>query len=191
MKSLIVGTISLAALSIGVPALAQSTAPSMGYSGAYWSLGDSYLTPGYSGGINEITGRIGARMGQTWGMNWGLEGEIGGGLSLYQRSVRGGTLYTTEPVAGAGYLVANLPLTPMPNLELLARVGYGAAGTHQSLNGRSFDRVTNSANFGLGAQYWMTSGDAIRADYTRRDYIGGSAIPDGADVWSLSYVRKF
>jgi len=33
--------------------------------------------------------------------------------------------------------------------------------------------------------------DAIRADYTRRDYLGNSAIPSGADVWGVSYVRRF
>jgi hypothetical protein len=191
MKSIIIGSISLAALSFGAPAMAQSSAPSTAYPSVYASLGDSYLTPGYSGGIDEITGRIGARMGQNWGVSWGVEGEIGGGVSHYQRSVGAGTLYTNEPIAGAGYLVGYLPISPMPNLEFLARVGYGATATHESLNGYSYDRVTNSANFGVGAQYWLTSNDGVRADYTRRDYIGGTSIPDGADVWSLSYVRRF
>jgi len=171
--------------------MAQPAAASSAYPSVYWSLGDSYLTPGYNGGIDEITGRIGARMGQNWGVNWGVEGEIGGGVSLYNRNVGPRSTYTTEPVAGAGYLVAYLPVSPMPNLEFLARVGYGASSTHQSVNGYNYDRVTNSANFGVGAQYWLTSNDGVRADYTRRDYIGGSALPDGADVWSLSYVRKF
>ena len=187
MKPLIIGTISLAALSFGVPAMAQSTMnPSF-----YGSLGDSYLTPKYDGGIDEVTGRIGARMGQMWGFNWGVEGEIGGGISEYRRATAPGATYATEPVAGAGYLVGYVPISPMPNLEFLARVGYGASSFHQSRNGVSSDGVTNSVNFGVGAQYWLTGADGLRADYTRRDYLGSSRIPTGADVWSVSFVRKF
>ncbi len=189
MKSLMI-VAAAAALSIAAPALAQ-TAPDLTHPSFYGSIGDSYLTPNYSGGIDEITGRVGARMGQAWGVNWGVEGEIGGGVSLYKQRAGGVSSYTTEPVAGAGYLVGYLPVSPMPQLEFLARVGYGASGFHQSFNGSSFSGVTNSVNFGAGAQYWLTGVDGVRADYTRRDYLGGSDIPKGADVWSVAYVRKF
>ncbi len=182
MKTLIAAAASLAALSFAAPALAQ-TAPDLTHPSYYFSLGDSYLTPGYNGGIDELTGRIGARLGQ----NWGVEGEIAGGISRYTNAASSNNV--TEPVTGAGYAVGYYPISP--KIELLARIGYGASSLHQTINGVSADSVTNSVNFGAGAQYWLTGVDAIRADYTRRDYLGNSAIPSGADVWGVSYVRRF
>lgn len=180
MKSVIIAAASIAALSFAAPALAQ-TIPDLQHPSYYGTIGDSYLTPGYNSGLDEITGRLGARLGQ----NWGVEGEINAGIS----SNRTGPAYTNEPVSGAGYLVGYLPLAP--KLELLARVGYGASSFDQTVNGVRTSSVTNSVNFGAGAQYWLTSVDAVRADYTRRDYLGSSAIPSGADVWGVSWVRKF
>jgi hypothetical protein len=172
-------------LAFAAPAMAQVAAPDLSHPSYYGSLGDSYLSTNHNGSVDEITGRIGARLGQ----HWGVEGEIGGGLSEGKTSTPAGNLYTTEPIAGAGYVVGYLPIAP--RLELLGRVGYGQSSFHETINGRSVGGDTHSANFGAGAQYWLTSNDALRADYTRRDYLGGSGSPVGADTWSLSFVRKF
>lgn len=184
MKSFFIPAVSTVALAFAAPAMAQ-TAPDLAHPSYYGSIGDSYLTPGYNGGIDEITGRLGARLGQSWG----VEGEIGAGISANQAGSAAGSRYTTEPVVGAGYLVGYLPIAP--RIDLLGRVGYGASSFNQTVNGVRSSSVTNSVNFGVGAQYWLTSVDAVRADYTRRDYLGTSAIPSGGDVWGVSWVRKF
>ena len=187
MKSLIIAAVSAAALCVAAPALAQTASPyglDLSHPTYYGSLGDSYLSTTHDGGIDEITGRVGARFG-----NWGVEGEIGGGLSEGKTSNANGNSYTTQPIAGAGYVVGFLPVAP--NLELLARAGYGETNFHQTVDGVSNSGDTHSANFGVGAQYWMNGADAVRLDYTRRDYVGGSQAPIGADAYGLSYVRKF
>ncbi len=178
MKSMIIAATAVAALAAGVtPALAQSTSP-VSY---YGSIGDTYLTK--NGSLNEITGRVGAR----WGQYLGVEGEIGGGVS----SMSGPGYKASEPLAGALYGVVFYPL--MPNLDVLARVGYGESNFHNTyaatprLNG---SQTTTSVNYGVGAQYFLTANDGVRGDYTKRDYMHHGA-PYDADAWSLSYVRKF
>jgi hypothetical protein len=85
-------------------------------------------------------------------------------------------------------VVGYLPVAP--RWQVLGRVGYGATSFDQTVNGVRRNGVTNSVNFGVGAQYALTPVDAIRVDYTRRDYLGTSALPY-ADVFGLSFVRKF
>ncbi|HUO23858.1 MAG TPA: outer membrane beta-barrel protein [Caulobacteraceae bacterium] len=187
MKFMIIATASAAALCAAAPAMAQTASAyglDLSHPSYYGSLGDSYLSTNHDGGVDEITGRVGARFG-----NWGLEGEIGGGLSEGKVSNASGNSYTTQPIAGAGYVVGFLPVAP--NLDLLARAGYGESNFHQTVNGVSSSGDTHSANFGVGAQYWLTGNDAVRIDYTRRDYLGGSQSPIGADAYALSFVRKF
>ena len=186
MKSLIIAAASTVVLGFAAPAMAQVAMPDWSHPTYYGSLGDSYLQTNHNGGIDEITGRVGARFGPTWG----LEGEIGGGLSEGKSYTGlGGNRATTQPISGAGYVVGYLPVAP--NWELLARAGYGESNFRDSVNGRSFSGDTHSANFGVGAQYWLNGKDAIRVDYTRRDYLGGSQSPIGADAYGLSYVRRF
>jgi hypothetical protein len=188
MKSLIIIAASAVALGAAVPAMAQtadSWVPDWSHPTYYGSIGDSYLSTNHNGGIDEITGRVGARFGE----HWGVEGEIGGGLSEGKTSHGPSNVYTTEPLAGAGYVVGYLPVAP--NLEFLARVGYGEDNFQQTVRNVQYNGGTHSANFGVGAQYWLNPADAVRIDYTRRDYLGGSQSPIGADAFALSYVRKF
>ncbi len=73
-------------------------------------------------------------------------------------------------------------------VDLLARVGYGTTKLEASAAGFSADDSQESINYGVGAQYSFDGQNGIRADYTRYDFRddGGEA-----DVWAVSYVRKF
>ena len=188
MKSLIIAASAVALAAAAAPAMAQTTAPAasgytwLGGARLYGTLGDTYATPD-RGSVNEVTARLGAR----WGSYLGMEGELGFGTDNLKRNN-----YTVgEPVTGALYGVVFYPVAP--NIDLLARAGYGASDFHSNAStaaGHDGFGVVNSFNYGVGAQYFLTANDGIRGDYTRRQYVHTGA-PYDADTWGVSYVRKF
>jgi len=62
--------------------------------------------------------------------------------------------------------------------------GYTTAGDgHCSASGDS-----DGWNAGVGAQYFLTEKDGVRAEYTKWDVSGDNV---DANTWAVSYVRKF
>lgn len=147
-----------------------------------------YGTIGYAGvkaddaSLGAIQGRLGARFGNYWG----VEGEVAGGVNDDTVTVLGTPVNVELKHQVAGYAVGYLPI--QPNFDLFARVGYGSSKIKASAGGASAVGDGDSINYGVGGQYFFTDKDGVRADYTKHDFRddGGDA-----DVWSVSYVRKF
>ena len=168
---------ALATLAVSAPAFAQqsSFAPISGYG----TLGYSYLDndgPSYG----AVTGRLGALFGRYLG----VEGELSGGLQGDTVSVNGVNVKTKANSQVAAYGVGFLPVSP--NLDLIARVGYGDTDVKAKAPNISV-AGGNSWNYGVGAQYLFDEKNGVRGDYTRYDYNDGGA----ANVWSVAYIRKF
>ena len=180
MKRLIVAAAAAAALAGALPslALAQSASASAN-TGAYATLGyDNTHTPD---GLD--LGQIQGRLGYRFGNYLGVEGELAGGVKSDHTD--GGVslrIRDQEAVYGVGFLPLN------PNLDLLARVGYG--DTHRSTDtpAGSFTSIGSSWNFGAGAQYRFDGSNGVRFDYTREQFTRDSAH---ADVLALAYTHRF
>jgi len=180
MKALIATTAS-AVLALAIPAMASAqTAPtgasyygSLGYAGA--SVG------GYD--LGAVQGRLGVRFGE----HFGVEGELSGGTNGDKATIGGAPVKVDLQNQAAIYGVGFLPLSP--NIDLIARVGYGESKIKAStVNGVSAVADGDSWNYGVGGQYHFDDKNAVRADYTRHDFQDSGA---NADVWAVAYVRKF
>ncbi|MBX7249750.1 MAG: porin family protein [Caulobacteraceae bacterium] len=169
MKNTLFAAAAAAALFVSAPAFAQDASNidwygNLGYSFYDTDIGDAQL--------GAVQGRIGARFHP----NFGIEGEAAFGVQ--DDDVAGVNVELDHSVAIYG--VGFLPVSD--NFDLLARVGYGST----KVSAGSFSDSDDSLNYGVGAQWSWDQSNAIRGDYTRFD--GDSAE---ADVWSVSYVRKF
>lgn len=148
----------------------------------------AYATLGYtddaSAGANlsAVTGRLGARLGRFVG----AEGEAGAGVgsdhATFAAAVASAHLDDRYGVYAVGYL----PVAP--NVDVLARVGYGAVHDQVSQNGVTLARHDSGPAVGGGVQVFLDGANGVRADYTH-NYFG--PLDQGEKVWSLAYVRKF
>jgi hypothetical protein len=131
-----------------------------------------------------IQGRIGAKLTP----NFGVEAEVAGGVD-------GDDVYTSTGAPAhvkmehqvAGYAVGYLPVTP--NLDLLARAGYGT--TKFSTNNPAatpFDGSHDSWNYGVGGEYKFDDKNGIRADWTKSEYTKSDL---SSNTLSVGYVRRF
>jgi len=180
MKPMIAAAV--AALAVGAtaaPALAdQATDILTGYVNLGYSYAD--YSPAH---LNVIQGRIGARF---W-RYFGVEGEGALGVSGDTVSQGGYTIDTKLKSEFAGYAVGFIPISPQA--DIFGRVGYGRSNLHAYIAGVGGGDVgENSLNFGGGAEYFLTHNDGLRVEFTRFDYRNNLG---GADVYSISYVRRF
>ncbi len=133
------------------------------------------------------TGAIQGRMGAKFTPNFGVEAEVAGGVDGDKVYTPGGPANVKMQHQVAGYAVGYLPVTP--NLDLLARAGYGT--TKFSTNNPAatqFDGSRDSWNYGVGAEYKLSDKNGIRADWTKSEYTK-SAL--SSDTVSVGYVRHF
>ena len=89
--------------------------------------------------------------------------------------------------SAAVYGVGFLPLTP--NLDLLARLGYGTTQFKTRLAGAESSFDADSVNYGIGAQYRFDDHNGVRVDYTRQQFRDNDAAD--ANVLSIGFARKF
>lgn len=178
MKNLMTAA-AFAAITAIVPAAAQ--AQEAGATTIYGSVGYSHADVD-DVKLGAITGRVGARFGQYFG----VEGEAGFGVKDDEVNVGGVNVDVELKHTAAIYGVGFLPVAP--NADLFARIGYGTSKIEASAGGASVSDDGDSWNYGVGGQYFLDDKNGVRADYTRYDFKddGGEA-----DVWSVSYVRKF
>jgi hypothetical protein len=180
-------TVSAAALTCLLPAaaMAQTAANTTGSFLApttfYGTLGYAYTDLDHAN-VGTLQGRLGARFGQYFG----VEGELATGLNGDKVNVAGGQdkvhLDSQEAIYGVGFL----PLSS--NFDLLARVGYGHSSGSGEVPGVTTNVKGDSWNYGVGGQYSFDGKNGVRLDYTREQFQdkGGDA-----NVWAISYVRKF
>jgi outer membrane immunogenic protein len=173
MRSLILSAAALALMA--TPVMAQNPE-----SNVYGSVGYSHIdAEGFD--LGAITGRLGTRFTP----NFGVEGELSFGISDDTASLGGTPISAELEYDIAVYGVAYLPVSP--NFELFGRVGYGKNEFKFSDTTGSIKVDDESWNYGVGAHYSLDGQNGIRGDWTRRDFQDGGE----ADVWSLSFVRKF
>jgi outer membrane immunogenic protein len=174
MKALITTAAAVAALTAmaaaAVPASAETTG-SLGWSRA--DTGDANL--------DGITGRL------TWTQGYfGVEGELTGGVGSDTVNVGGTDVKVKLRDQAAIYGVGKIPMGD--NFDLFARVGYGTTKVSGAALGTGVTGSEESWNYGVGANWFLDGKNGVRADYTRENFNHNTG---DADVWSLSYVRKF
>lgn len=162
---------------IAAPAFAQ-TMQSPTY---YGTLGYSQLDHS-DGDLGAITGRVGAKFNPYLG----VEGEASIGVKDDDFTFAGVDGKIEHDYDAAAYVVGTLPVTP--NFELFARGGYGTTKIKTELAGFNGEVDGESWNYGAGANYYLDGQNGLRADWTRRDFRDDAGE---ADVYSLSYVRRF
>jgi outer membrane immunogenic protein len=180
MKTIVIAAVTAAVAAVAAPAFAQTMHAPQVYAG----IGYTNVAPdGHD--LGEITGRLGAKFNPYFG----VEGEFGSGINNgnYTTGANNRVSLSEQPT-GAGYLVGFIPITH--KFEFLIRMGYGYNEFKYERPTGTNEVVTGSINTGVGAQYSVTDKDAIRIDYTRRDF-QSSAAPRDTDTFGASYVRKF
>lgn len=176
--ALLAGAVAASAMALAaVPAAAQTFAPTY-----YGTLGYAFINGDGDVNLGAVTARVGARFHRYFGAE--VEGAIG--VDSDRSVVSGVTVRTELKHSFAGYGVAYLPLSP--KLDLFVRGGYGGSKVRASALGVSLSDSEDSWNYGVGAQYLFDERNGVRADYTRHDFGNGHGT---ADVWGVSYVRKF
>jgi hypothetical protein len=179
MKNIIVAAAGAAALGLAAPAMAQGL--QVQPVTAYGNLGYSFVDAG-SANLGAIHGRLGARFGQYLG----LEAEGALGVDSDKSDIAGTTVKSDLKHSVAAYAVGFFPVTPQ--FDLFGRVGYGNTKIKASAAGVSASDDADSWNYGGGVQYFLTAKDGLRGEYTRHSFTNG---PGHANVWAVSYVRKF
>jgi outer membrane immunogenic protein len=180
MKSLFIAATAAGVLLCAAPAFAQSTNFNPTY---YGTLGYNNFNSDNGSDLSAVTGRLGARLTPYLG----AEGEVSVGVGGDHTDIANGSQSVHLNDQYAGYAVGYVPLKT--NLDLFARVGFGHTDLHTSSQGVAADVGADSWNFGAGGQYFFDHANGVRAEYTREDYQCSHC--DGADVWSVAYVRKF
>jgi outer membrane immunogenic protein len=180
MKALITAA-SVAALAALLPAAASAQTANTGTS-LYGTLGYADSN-GDSLNLGTVQGRLGARFGQYAG----VEGELGFGVAGDKTTVNGNEEKANIQHQAAIYGVGFLPLSPQ--FDLLARIGYGETRTKTNSVLASSSSDADSWNYGVGGQYRFDDKNGVRADYTREEFTGDG--PSAANVYAVSYVRKF
>lgn len=162
MKTLLIAA-SAAALALAAPALAQAQS-------VYGNIGYANID------VDPVNlGAIQGRLGVDVTPNFAIEGEAAFGVA-------GDDILGIDVDLSHSFgifLVGKVPVSE--TVDIFARAGFSTAevdvgGTTGSEDG---------AAYGVGAQVFFSENDGVRFDYTRYDY-GGDA-----DVWAVSYVRKF
>jgi len=186
MKALITAASALALCAV-IPAVAsaQTAAPTTFLSGLTY-----YGTLGYDDSsfdhldLGSIQARVGARYGRYFGAevegSWGVNGDkigVPGAPDVKMKQD------SQEAIYGVGFL----PISP--SFEFLARVGYGHTEGTGAVAGVTPGVKGDSWNFGLGGQYSFDGKNGMRVDYTREAFQNRGV--DDANVWAVSYVRKF
>ncbi|MCV0415648.1 MAG: porin family protein [Brevundimonas sp.] len=162
---------------IAAPAFAQT----MQGPTYYGTLGYSQLDHS-DGDLGAVTGRVGAKFNPYLG----VEGEASIGVKDDDFTFAGVDGKIEHDYDAAAYVVGTLPVTP--NFELFARGGYGTTKIKTELAGFDGEVDGESWNYGAGANYYLDGQNGLRADWTRRDFRDDAGE---ADVYSLSYVRRF
>jgi hypothetical protein len=175
MKYLLATAAAVATLT-GLAAAAPASAQSEVTGSIGWSRTDTG-----DANLDAVTGRIRWTSGY-----FGVEGEVSGGVGSDDVTVGGTTFKAKLRDQAAIYGVGKVPMGA--NADLFARVGYGTSKFSGSAFGGTVTGSEESWNYGVGGEYYFDGKNGVRADYTRENF--KNSVGD-ADVWSLSYTRRF
>lgn len=134
------------------------------------------------------TGAIQGRLGAKFTPNFGVEAEVAGGVDGDTVYAPGGAPAKVKMQhQAAAYAVGYLPVTP--NLDLLARAGYGTTKFDtKNPAATNFDGSRESWNYGVGAEYKFDAKNGLRADWTKSEYTKSDL---SSNTVSVGYVRHF
>lgn len=176
MKTLFAAAAVASVAAFAAPAMAQTA---LGPVSGYANLGYAYAHDD-SANLSAVEGRLGARTTYL-----GVEGQ--GAFGVNSDTVAGAKIKLRNEFSG--YAIGFLPLGNS-GVEAFARVGYGHSSFRAKASTIEITDGFDSVNYGAGLQYFINQGpNGIRGDYTRYDFTGNGN--GSADVWSISYVRKF
>lgn len=181
MKTLMIAAASaatLATVGFAGAASAQDTSDTT----VYGTIGYANVSADDGADVNlgALQGRIGARFGKYFG----VEGELATGVKDDSFDVLGTNVDVDLKHEVGVFAVGAYPITE--RFELFGRVGYAWAEAKAKGAGISDTANLDGIAYGVGGQYFFTDKDGVRVDYTRHD--GNDAE---ADVFGVSYVRKF
>lgn len=176
MKTLFAAAAVAAVAAFAAPAMAQTA---LGPISGYANLGYAYAHSN-DANLSAVEGRLGARttyLGVEGQGAFGFNDDTNAGVNIKLRN------------EFSGYAVGFLPLG-QSGAEAFARVGYGHSSFRLKTGAVSINDGEDSVNYGAGVQYFFNQGpNGVRADYTRYDFRNNGV--SNADVWAISYVRKF
>ena len=175
MNKIIIAASALALATLPVAAMAQDD------SRGYATLGYGQFETDQAT-LGVVTGRLGWKFLPYAGVE--VEASAGVDDETFEVSIGGpGSIELKHDVAA--YAVAFLPIGE--HIELFARAGYGSTSVESSVSAVTVQGDGESFNYGAGASVFYGA-NGVRADWTRKDFSdnGGEA-----DVWSLSYIRRF
>lgn len=176
MKTLIAATLVAASVA-AIPALSQAQV-----SPEYYGTLGYGSTRANGADTGTIQGRLGAKLTP----HFGVEGEIAGGVSDDKNYVAGAPVNVKQQHQAAAYAVGFLPVTP--NIDVLARAGYGTTKFDASSAASPLNGSMESWNYGVGAQYKFDDKNGVRADWTKSEFTNSK---EDADTLAVAYVRKF
>jgi hypothetical protein len=180
MKKLLAAAAAVALTGVAAPAFAQTVDGSIGWSTIEAQGAD----------LSQITGRV------NWGFNdiFGIEGEASFGIDDATVTVANpapppatitGTVEVKHQLGVFG--TAGFPLGE--NGRVFGRVGYATTKFEGVIAGLGAADVTDEGfAYGVGVQFLFDGVNGIRGDYTNYDF---DDLGTDADVWSISYVRRF
>jgi outer membrane immunogenic protein len=165
----ILSLVAAAACLTAAPAMAQVYG-SVGYSGIKSSDIDA--------NFGAITGRIGAHI------NPYIGGELEGSFGVKEDTVNveGYDVKLKLDHEIGAYVVGFWPVND--SFEVLGRVGVANIKGSGSVAGVTVSDSGSGVAYGVGAQYFFTQHNGVRADYTRDEAAGDN-------VWTLSYAFRF
>jgi hypothetical protein len=176
MKTLIAATLVAASVA-AIPALSQAQV-----SPEYYGTLGYGSTRANGADTGTIQGRLGAKLTP----HFGVEGEVAGGVSDDKNYVAGAPVNVKQQHQAAAYAVGFLPVTP--NIDVLARAGYGTTKFDASSPASPLKGSMESWNYGVGAQYKFDDKNGLRADWTKSEFTNSK---EDADTVAVAYVRKF
>ncbi len=147
---------------------------------------------------------IGGKVGYNVNEYFAVEGQAAFGVVDYDETFDGEELSTGIDSTFGAFGVVRLPVAD--NFDVFARAGYAFTQVGISSGPASIGLDFDGFAFGAGGQYMWDGLNGVRLEYTRYDNnfdadgIDGLDAEDvaelddlgfGADVFSVSYVRKF
>ncbi len=146
---------------------------------------------------------ISAKLGYNFNENLGIEGQGAFGIIDDKIDIEDQEVNSGVDSSFGAFLIGRIPAGE--NFDLFARAGYAFTKVGFSSGPVEIDLDFDGFAFGAGGQYWLNEVSGIRLEYTRydnnldddffddfdEDFDDNVDTDFGADVITLSYVRKF
>jgi opacity protein-like surface antigen len=181
-----------AAAAVLLMAASAASAQPFGNAGGYVyaGLGYTHLSTSESD-IDFNLSAIHGRLGFMFNPCIGIEGEGAFGIGDETVDFGSGVNGTVHIESDwAGYLIGMFPLGN-ENFNVFGRIGYGQLNSKVKLLGISESGDDNQWRIGFGVQGFIDGVNGIRAEYTNLGWLDNEDDSLDADVFSISYVRRF